>query len=187
MTFFRPGRTPKPQNPDLLQCVLIRIKTMYPFSPRAGGSSNASPSDIAREIFNFKGGRSGALGKAFSLRGVTMTREHSSHLSGFNSLRHQKRLAMREVHARKNRSPPEKATPFEHEEVQEEVQTIPSSMNFRIVEGTMLNPHDDDASDGLSFVPKRVESKAFSMQSSSSRRKSDPKRLFKNVQIVNAD
>ncbi len=94
---------------------------------------------------------------------------------------------MREVHARKNRSPPEKATPFEQKEVQEEVQTIPSSMNFRIVEGTMLNPHDDDASDGLSFLPKRVESKAFSMQSSSSRRKSDPKRLFKNVQIVNAD
>ena len=116
-----------------------------------------------------------------------MTREHSSHLSGFNSLKQQKRLAMREANTRKNRSPPEKVSRFENEEVQEEVQTIPSSMNFRIVEGTMLNTHDDDASDGLSFLPKRVESKAFSMQSTSSRRKSDPKRLFKNVQIINAD
>lgn len=70
-------------------------------------------------------------------------------------------------------SPPERVSKFEGP---------PSSMiNYQVAEGTMLNTTDSDAP---SYVPRRVESKAFSVHSSMTRQS---KGLFNNAQIINAD
>jgi len=138
---------------------------MYPFSPKVSSAHNArntTPSENVNEVFNFKGAES--LGKAFSSRGT-----FERGLSGFKSAKRQKKLGMRQSFA----SPPERVSKFEGP---------PSSMiNYQVVEGTMLNTTD---SDGLSYVPRRVESKAFSVHSSMTRQS---KGLFNNAQIINAD